>query len=276
MVKQIVGLAVISIGILLLVFNGIGTIFRSVPTYLSPVTTPAVFRPSAYNELLKAFVKDDFVDYARLKSSPLLQKSLDELAKVSAQKMLDPKEQLSYWLNAYNLLTLKIICDRYPITNLEQQLGNDTNARKFNVGGQMMSVQDIMIQKIIPLLRTTDPRYLFFICGGAVGHPALLDHPIEPDKMDSDMEVASFKWISHPRNVRYDDITQTLYVSPFLNWYNQVLSTRYENPFEFVIPYLDERMQTVAHKAATIKSFGQRFNWTLNDLALKEKLTAGK
>lgn len=269
LIKRAIALSIIGLGIILLLFQGLSSLLGSVKTMIVPVSTPVAFVPESYDQLLKTYVKDGLVDYKSLKSSPLLKKSMDELARTSPAKMADKKEQLAYWINAYNLLTLKVIADRYPITTIEK-LGNDKSSRKFSVGGEQLSVQDIYIQKLMPMIKATDAKYIFLLSGGSVGYPALLDRAVAPEKMERDMELAAYKWIMDARNARFDEVTQTLFVSPYLQWNSQIIETQYATPFDFVLKYMSPTVEVETSRPGTIKTFGQRFNWTLNDAALKK------
>lgn len=270
LVKRIIGLAIVGFGIIVLFFHGIGSIFTSVQAFFTPVSQPASFTSESYKQLLKTFVKDGYVDYKGLKQSPLLKQSVDELARVSPAKMLESKAQLSFWINTSNLLTLKLICDRYPITDI-QQLGNAKNGKKFLIGGQPMSVQDIYVDKILPLLKTTNAKYIFLLCGGSQGYPILMDRAFEAGQIETDMEVGAYTFVTNPKNVKFDEMQITLFVSPFMQWHAALFEEQYGSPFAFVLTYMKQHVRDELTRASANKSFGMRFDWTLNDVLLKKK-----
>jgi len=266
-----IGVCILALGLLLVGFQMIGDGFESLETVFVKVETPVTYRFPKYGQLLKEFVKDSSVDYAALKKSALLKESLKEIAHISPAKMIDDKERLSYWLNAYNLIVIKVCADRFPIKDIKE-LGNDPTRRKFTVGGDKFSMQAIKVDKIEPLLNDNFPEEVFLMCGGAMGNPAILDHPVEPEKMDKDMKAASYLWVIDPGNVQYDKYKGKFEVGPFLQWYEGLFAKRYGSAMDFVISFLNPEAQEAISNVTIIKGFGMPFNSTLNDYALKQRV----
>ncbi|MBA3993150.1 MAG: hypothetical protein C0469_06440 [Cyanobacteria bacterium DS2.3.42] len=271
MLMKGVGLSILAVGILLVGFQLIGDGFESLETLFVKVETPVTYRFDKYAQLLKEFVKDNSVDYAALKKSPLLKESMRELAHISPAKMIDSKERLSYWLNAYNLIVIKEIADRFPIPDLKK-LDNDPTRRKFTVGGEKMSMQAIKIEKIEPMFNDNFPEEIFLMCGGAIGHPWILDHPIVPDRMDKDMKEASYRWVCEPTNVSFDKYKSRLDVGPYLQWHQGLFEKRYGTPIDFVMSFLNNDAMETISSIAVIKGFGLPFNWTINDSEFRKRI----
>ncbi len=121
---------------------------------------PATYRFQTYDKLLHEVVKGDAVDYATLKKSPLLDKAVDELSTTSPDKLESDKEKLCYWLNTYNLLMLKSLADRYPISS-PRKLGNSLSFRKFTIGGDTYSVRDVIDLKPKSLFQAQSAADIF-------------------------------------------------------------------------------------------------------------------
>lgn len=271
MLMKGIGLSILAVGILLVGFQLVGDGFESLETVFVKVETPVTYRFDKYAQLLKEFVKDNSVDYAALKKSPLLKESMKELAHISPAKMIDNKERLCYWLNAYNLIVIKEITDRFPITDLKQ-LGNDPTRRKFTVGGDKMSMQAIKIEKIEPMFNDNFPEEIFLMCGGAIGHPWILDHPIVPDRIDKDMKEASYRWVCEPTNVAFDKYKSRLDVGPYLQWHTGLFEKRYGTPIDFVMSFLNNDALEAISSIAVIKGFGLPFNHTVNDFEVRKRI----
>ena len=266
-----IGVCILAVGILLVGFQLIGDGFESLETLFVKVETPVTYRFDKYAQLLKAFVKDSAVDYAGLKKSPLLKESMKEIAHISPAKMIDKKERLCYWLNAYNLVVMKEVADRFPITDL-RQLDNDPTRRKFTVGGDKISMQTIKIDKIEPMFNDNYPEEIFLMAGGAMGHPPILDHPTSPETMDKDMKEAAYRWIVDPSNVSLDRYKSRFDVGPFLQWNQGLFEKRYDSPIDFVISFLNASAQESISAVTILKGFGLPFNWTINDVELKKQI----
>jgi len=271
LLMKAIGLCILALGLLLVGFQLVGDGFESLETVFVKVETPVTYRFDKYAQLLKEFVKESSVDYAALKKSPLLKESMKEIAHISPAKMINDKERLSFWLNAYNLIVIKECADKFPFKDL-RDLGNDPTKRKFTVGGDKFSLQTIKSDKIEPLLSDNFPEEIFLMCGGAMGNPAILDHPVTPEKMDKDMKAAAYLWVIDPGNVAFDRYKGRFDVGPFLQWYEELFAKRYGTAIDFVISFLNPDAQEAVSNVTIIKGFGLPFNWTLNDYALKKQI----
>ncbi|MCC7529839.1 MAG: DUF547 domain-containing protein [Candidatus Melainabacteria bacterium] len=266
-----IALSILAVGLLLVGFQLIGDGFESVETLFIKVETPVTYRFDKYAQLLKEFVKDHSVDYAALKKSPLLKESMREIAHISPAKMINDKERLSYWLNVHNLIAIKEIADHFPITDLKQ-LGNDPTRRKFTVGGDKLSLQTIKNEKIEPLFNDNYPEEVFLMCGGAIGHPWILDHPVVPDRMDKDMKEASYLWVCEPTTVAFDKYKGRFDLGPYLQWHEGLFEKRYGSPIDFVMSFLNDDAREAIASVTIIKGYALPFNWTVNDYELRKRI----
>jgi hypothetical protein len=213
-------------------------------------------------QLLKSVVKDGRVDYASAKNSRLLEDAVRRLEAISPDRIEAPRERLCFWINAYNLLVIKEIADRFPIKSVKQ-LGNDPHLRKFLVGGMPYTLQEIHVNEIMPLLQG-NPNAAFLICGGAVGHPQLMDHALKGSSLQSDSEAAAQRFIRNPGNVNYNLEHSVVAISPWFIWYNSILSKKYGSSENLIDSYLTPQQQSVFEQSMVKKSFGKDFNWNIN------------
>jgi hypothetical protein len=269
-IKKWIPAVILSIGLLLIGAH----LLKDATTYLQTafisVEHPPTYRFTTYGQILRKYVKDDLVDYKALKSDPLLNKSIDELAHTSPDRMVDERERLTFWINSYNLLVLKSVCDRYPITSVKQ-LGNTFNSKPYIIGGKSTCIQDIYVGQLLPLLKRVNPEALFLICGGAMGYPALENHVIVPDDLYRDVRYASYKFLNDPRNAYYDKDMQTFLISLLLQWNQDLLAPLNESIHLYVNERLMPGKQYDEGSSGTTTSFFKTFNWRLNDTALANK-----
>lgn len=269
LIKKLLPMTMIGVGLMLLCFQMVGGTVNFIRSAFTKVEHPTKYNYPIYDKLLQSYVKNDLVDYTGLSKSPDLEKAVDELARMSSEQILNDQDKLCYWINAYNLLTLKAICDRYPLKSVKQ-LGNLPNARKFIVGGKPTTIQNIYLGNLLPALKEKDPRYVFLLCGGAQGYPPLMDHVIEPSRLSSDSQLASYQFVKNAQNVEFNPYSARLDISPFFQWNEPIFEKEYETPFDFVMTYFNEDTKERVTSPAVIKSYAKRFNWRLNDLALKK------
>lgn len=246
---------------------------RHIPDFVRGITRsvshPASYAFPAYDKLLKTYAKDGLVDYAGCKSSKELPEAVNELEGVACDKM-ERKDRLAYWLNAYNLLTIKMISDRYPIRTL-RQVQLDRTAIKYIVGGQSMSLQTIYNQYLMPMVndRRAIPETAFLICNGTMSYPPITGRAITADQLDTDARVACFKFINDESNVWWDADARHFYVSPVFRRYETVLANIKRTPHEFAATYiLNEKKRPPVGHLMLMQTFFQKVDNTINDTAL--------
>ncbi len=197
---------------------------------------------------------------------------MKQMAELSSDEFASDSDKLCYWINAYNLFVIKTIADRFPVKSVET-MSNELNSHLYTAGGQPISCKDIRQLKIQPLLGCTqnddytDCRMLLLISGGAMGYPAVLDHAVTTDSISRDMGENTFKFIRIRYNVYYDNISRTMFISPFFQWNESLFMRGFGDPFEFVIYYLypgEKPDQTDIHFK---KTYNRKFDWRVNDVS---------
>jgi hypothetical protein len=251
----------------------LGSVCRQIPLMVESVfirvNHPLVYKFPAYSKLLPQIVKGDFVDYQEIKKSRLLDDAVSELASTSPDDLEDDKQRFCFWINAFNMLTLKAVMEKYPIERLDEKaVTRSFSANKYFVGGRGVSIEEIKRYELMPRLRTK-PTALFLLCNGALGSPPLLDHTITVDTLNTDAEAAAHKFVNDKHNAIYDPDHKSFVVSPLLKW-NEELFARYGGPAEFANKYRLEVLD-LHGMGVLFVSFARNFNWFLNDYALQQK-----
>src|SRR5262249_46012094 len=80
----------------------------------------------AYAKLLSAHVRPGtvsgirlaLVDYRAVQTDPLYAEALSALARAEPAALASESERLAFWINAYNLLAVKAVLDRYPTASI--------------------------------------------------------------------------------------------------------------------------------------------------------------
>jgi len=146
---------------------------------------------SRFSELLFDVVDDaGYVDYSALKRDPSrLEAYLEELAEVPYAS-LSRDGKMAALINAYNAFTLKLIVEHYPLESIKDIPEADRwEAVRWNVGGQMMSLNQIEHEK----LRTefVEPRIHFAINCASVSCPPLAQTAYEDERLEMDLTRAA-------------------------------------------------------------------------------------
>lgn len=259
--KQVFPLTIIVIGVLLMLTQLATNFGNYLKAPLTKVEYPPTYDFATYNQLLSKFVHDGLVDYKSLSKAQELNKAVDELASISPEHFADNNQKLTFWINNYNLLILKNIINHYPLKE-RSSLIRDLSLRKFVIGGQTISTDDIRTGKIYPLI--TDPRAIFLTCGGALGFPKLLSVAITAESMPDNMDEATTEFVNRPGNVILESNTETIYISQFFKWNARLFG---QSPFQFVNDHLPKNRRVDLDDFHTKTRYLGLFNWTLNEEA---------
>jgi len=211
-------------------------------------------KPDHYDmdRLLQKFVSaDGSVDYAGIKADPmLLDEFIRELENYPIKDDWERNEKLTYWVNAYNVYTLKLIVDNYPlskITDLEN--GKPWDKKWISLGGNTYSLNQIENKIIRP--QFNDPRIHFALNCAAVSCPPLLNQAYLPSNIEKLMEQQTKKFINDPARtvIKGGEIT----ISKIFDWYS--------DDFGNIHAYLSKYYSGSVPKANINYS---EYNWALN------------
>ena len=90
----------------------------------SATCVPVDHDHGAWTTILGRFVRDGEVDYRGLQreGAPLLASYLDSLSSTCADdyERWTRAERLTFWINAYNAFTVKLVVDHYPIASIRR------------------------------------------------------------------------------------------------------------------------------------------------------------
>ncbi|MCK5158888.1 MAG: DUF547 domain-containing protein [Candidatus Heimdallarchaeota archaeon] len=163
------------------------------------------------------------VDYLLLKKDQWFWEQIFALENANLRKYTR-NEKLAFWLNTYNLLTIKgvlIELDKNP-----KWKGNVTVLaklrffilRKFLVAGKKLSLN--YIEKNIIRRRFKDPRVHFALNCGSASCPFLPNKLFQAESLDKYLDNLT-KFFINSGNVRIDEETRTVYLSRIFKWYKR-------------------------------------------------------
>lgn len=189
---------------------------------------------SHWQEVLKGYTHQGRVNYkALIKNDSELKASIQAIESVSKPDLdvFDPKQKIAFWINAYNIETMKLVVDHYP---LKRSLGLQALRYPAN---SIQQIPDVWNQEVLNILRNKvslnyieneilrkefqDPRIHFAIVCASLGCAVLRDEPYVAERLDEQLTDQVKKFIQNPQKVRYDSRTNTLYVSPVFKWFKK-------------------------------------------------------
>ena len=126
------------------------------------------------------------------------------------ETVLDQRQPLSFYLNAYNALFLKAVSDAYPVGNVSE-IG-DLYSKKRTVAGQEMSLDELR-KKIVEL----DPRALFVLMDGTKNGPRAVQGALLAYNLDRELNAGITSYVNDPLRVSTPSrLGNEVTVSPWL------------------------------------------------------------
>ena len=269
------------------------------PNQVKPL--PKVTFHNKCADLLNDFVDDKgMVDYKTLRRQRLkLMGPLKEFDKLDPNEYNSwPKsDKIAFWLNAYNIHTLKIIVDNYPIQStrvmhlfpgwgphsirhINKNIGG-IKSQKFIVMDEEFTLGKI--EERFFYKEFAEPKVFFAMCDAIVSSPPLRNEPYYGYKLYEQLDDQAKKFLKSSQGFWIDRKSKVVYLSAILkpSWYGKEFVSKYvtdkkfkDQPaavravLNFITNYIPIR--DVAFLETEIYSVKYiRYDWRLNDRLLK-------
>jgi hypothetical protein len=213
----------------------------------------------SYNRLLGKYVTSGGVKYAAWKSNAAdvqtLQTVVDGIAK-EAISGLDKRQQLAFYLNAYNAWILHEALAKYPTASVKDTLFTFFTARKITVAGQQTSfkaLEDNVIRKL------GEPRVHFALNCASRSCPPLNREAFSGPKLEEQLEKLAKGYVNSEKGVKYSAESKSAQLSKIFDWYKDDFK-RDGGPLAFI----NKRRTTAIPNDAKISY--QEYDWALNEV----------
>jgi hypothetical protein len=238
---------------------------------------PALAAPPDYRAwrdlLAKYYDPAKGMNYKALKAND--KKTLDELRRQMAQvdvTTLSREDQLAYWINLYNISTVNVVVERYPVESI-RDISTDPIIRlnvfkKDNVLTKKgaMSLNDVENEKIRESFK--DPRIHFAINCAAKSCPPIRPEPYTGAEVSNQLDDQVRKFLAGPNGVhlKKSGAELVLHVTKIMDWFKDDFETWGGGRVPFLIRYVtsDKRKQIEAAGNQVDLEFDD-YDWKLND-----------
>ena len=269
------------------------------PTPLEPQAEPVdANQPSVsplHEQLTKLFCT--YVDHEQMVKYEVLRHKRRELISLLRQfsnitvgeyDSWDREGKKAFWINAYNLCTLKVIIDNYPIkpsrykvffgypANSIMQISKPWTSFEFKIMGEKYTLREL--ERGVILRQFNDPRICLGLSHATLGGPALRNEPYTARMLDKQLDQQAQAFISNPRAFKIDRRQGTVFLSSIFkdSWYGNYFIRSYgtnkkfidKSPSEravlnFISNYIPRRdREFLVRKNYTVKYI--KYNWALN------------
>lgn len=175
---------------------------------------------NTYNGLLGKYVTNSGVRYAAWKNNAADMKAIQDVVNAVAREKpvsLSKKDQLAFYLNAYNAWILHEALGRYPTTSVKDLLFTFFTCQRLKVGGEEMSFD--YLEKDIIRAKFAEPRIHFALNCASRSCPPLYQEAFSGDQLDSQLEAVAVAFVNSTRGVAYYADRKTAELSAIFDWY---------------------------------------------------------
>ena len=193
----------------------------------------------------------------------LLDEYVESLAGVPISRYAR-SEQLAFWINLYNAVTVKVVLDAYPIGSIREiggifRLGGPWGEKRLTVEGEKLSLDDIEHRILRPIWR--DPRVHYALNCAAKGCPDLAAVAFTSENTEALLDAGARAYINDGRGVRLKD--GDLFVSSIFKWYREDFGGSDTGILAHLKQYAEPGLR--AKLAAVKRIKGYSYDWALND-----------
>ena len=204
-------------------------------------------------------------DYQSLKSNEAAQGELTQyLLKLTEMdpRQFNRNEQMAYWINLYNALTVYVINNNYPVESIKDIKSGIVNwgpwdLELITIQDQSLTLNDIEHRILRPIWQ--DGRIHYAVNCASIGCPNLATEPYTSAKLESMLERAASQYINHPRGASV--IEGALIVSSIYDWYKEDFGGTDEGVLAHLRKYAKPELIEVL---SGFTSFDDYYDWNLN------------
>jgi hypothetical protein len=208
---------------------------------------------SLWDNLLKKYVDDTGgVDYAGMaRAQNIMDMYVAQLAQVAPGGDWSKEEQLAYWINAYNVFTVKLIVENSPLKSIKDLYGGKPWDQKWiDLGGKTYSLNDIENGIIRP--QFNDARIHFAVNCAAKSCPPLGNKAYTAKNLNSLLDSSTKAFINNPK---YNQLSnRSAVISKIFEWYAK--------DFGDLPSYFNKYATSPIDKNASITY--NEYDWSLN------------
>ena len=225
---------------------------------------------TVWDGLLKKYVDaKGLVNYKAWKANSVDAQALDQyLFHLSHSNDKGTKsQQLAFWINAYNAVTVKGILREYPTSSIRNHTAkligyNIWKNLLLVVGGKQMSLDEIEHQV---LRKMGEPRIHFAIVCASIGCPRLLDEAYVSERLDEQLTVNSRVFFADSTKFRFDANLKTFYVSPIMQWFGEDFGDSESARLKTIARYISDPAASQAAASGRGSMSFVDYDWGLND-----------
>jgi len=213
-----------------------------------------VFNHSVWDGLLRDFVNPEGnVNYEGFRQNRgVLRDYIASLGANMPTENWTQEDQLAYWMNAYNAMTVDLILRNLPLKSIKD-IDKPWNQRLWKLGSKWYNLDEIEHQI---LRKMDDPRIHFGINCASFSCPPLLNEAFTSTRVDGQLDALARSFINDP--LRNTIASDRIVISKIFTWFAKDFK-KDGSLIDFLNKYSETPIEAKARK-----SF-KEYNWDLNN-----------
>lgn len=181
-------------------------------------------------------------------------------------RTLARSEQLAYWINLYNALTVQVVLDNPRKKSIRDMGGGWFSSGPWDeelvtIAGQPVTLNDIEHRILRPIWQ--DHHIHYAVNCASVSCPNLQPKAYTPANTRELMELGEDQYLTHARGMRFDPSGE-LHLSSLFDWYQE----DFGNSRAALLDYLASERQSLAERLTGYEGpIHYHYDWGLNDVA---------
>lgn len=210
--------------------------------------------------------KINLIDYSNLSKEDL--ESLKNYIKVMSQiniEKYNKQEQLAYWLNLYNALTVQTVANYYPVANIQEI---NISPGLFSVGpwgANIITIKNVSLSLdainnhiIRPVWN--DARTHYALNNATIGAPNLSKEAFQGAFIDRQLNQVATEYVNSLRGAQV--IEGKLIISKIYDWYETDFGGTKQNVINHLLLFGKEPLLSQLKHINTVDSYS--YNWHIN------------
>ena len=208
----------------------------------------------------------NLVDYPHLTEADLeeLQNYINRMSKIDIHNY-NRREQLAFWINLYNALTVQIVADYYPVDSIQEIKispglfnAGPWGANLVTISGTQLSLDDMQNRIIRPIWN--DPRTIYAINHATIGGANLSKEAYQGHTVSAQLNKAAYEYINSLRGIQV--IEGRLIVSKVYYWFIDDFGGSMQGLIRHLSLYANEPLRSKLEHIDGVNSY--IYNWHLN------------
>ncbi len=162
-------------------------------------------------------------------------------------------QKLTYWINAYNIYTIKLIVDNYPTTSITSITTKPWHKAFIKLDGKTYSLNQI--ENDIIRKQFNEPRVHFALNCASKSCPVLLNKAYLPGTVYAQMTTQTKRFLNDTSKNSFGK--KEVKISQLFDWYSEDFTKGGTTVFDFINKYRTDQLTNQ-------KTSYQEYSWDLN------------